>query len=189
MNWFLASQCLFYYLYRSKAESNNFTKLWNVFFLLFSFSTFFGGLSHLLFHYTGLQGKIPGWGTAVIAISCIEWAIASKISEPGRRNLNLLIWIKLVITFLTLLWDLHFKWVMIHTGVGLILILGIWSIISLRNGKESSKFFLWGIAWAIAPLPVRIFEIDLHDWFNRDDISHLFMLISIYFFHRGVQNS
>ncbi len=187
LNWVLAGQCYYYYLQRTKNNSTTYDRLWSAFFLCFSISTFLGGLSHFLFNYTGMQGKIPVWGAAVMAITFIELATVRQIEDKWQQHVSLLAWIKFVSTIVILIFDFHFKWVMIHTGIGLILILGTWALQAYRGGNVQARFFLWGILFSLIPLPIRLLEFDLHLWLNRDDLSHLFIMGTLYYFYEGAR--
>ena len=186
-NWLLTFQALYFFLNRPKDNTSTFDRFWAMFFLFFAVSTFFGGLSHFFFYYTALQGKIPGWSAAVISITFIELATATQLPDKWSKKLYSIIAVKFIVAIAILIFDLDFKWVMVHTGSGLILILGFWALAAHLKGHPSSRYFLWGILAAIAPLPIRALGFDLHEWFNRDDLSHVFMMVTVFLFQKGVK--
>ena len=183
-NWLISFQCLYYFKesYESSGRSS-FHKNWRYFFLLFGLSTFFGGLSHLLFFYFDLTGKIPGWSCAILSITFLELAVLSF--RKVIRNWEKLVWIQTALIFILLLFDFKFLWVTLQTIIGLVLVLGVYSIIQVRNGEKGWKGYLFGIGWMIVSVPVVILEVDPAIWFNRHDISHLFMMLCLHQFYRA----
>ncbi|PIB36898.1 hypothetical protein BFP72_16550 [Reichenbachiella sp. 5M10] len=175
------------YLRMKEEDATDFKKYWTNFYWLFAVSTLFGGFSHLLYNYFGMMGKIPGWLAAVLAISSIEMAVASQY-ESRQDTLKNLVRIKAVIILLLLSIDLQFTWVMVHTAIGLLIILGASAIHHIRMGQSHYYLFLYSIGLMILTLPFRLGGIDLHLWFNRDDVSHVFMIISLVLFYKGVKH-
>ncbi|UXP33319.1 hypothetical protein N6H18_05060 [Reichenbachiella agarivorans] len=186
LNMVMCLICVILYMRLRNQQSSDFTRYWINFFWLFAVSTFFGGFSHLLFNYLGMLGKIPGWLAAVLAISSIEMAVATQY--PDRLiTLKNAIRVKAVLALLLLSVDLQFTWVMIHTAIGLLIILGAASIHLIKMGESQFSFFLYGIAAMILTLPFRLGQIDPHLWFNRDDVSHLLMMLTLVLFYKGVK--
>lgn len=185
-NWMLSFQC-FYYFIRLNRKHNT-TKsffYWKYFFFLFAISTFFGGLSHLFFHYWELWGKIPGWSAAICSITFLELAVLSH-QEKNTQFWNGIVWFQLVLIFTLLIIDFRFIWVTVQTAVGLIFVLGIYSIHQLKKSNTVWKGYLIGIGWMIVSVPIAILKIDLAIWFNHQDISHVFMLLCLYCFYKTV---
>ena len=189
MNWLIAAQCIVYFSVLSKFQENEFLKYWKGFFLLFGISTFFGGLSHALFNYTGLLGKIPGWGLAVLAISSVQLTVTHEKKSEVPSWVRPAIYLQLAIVASLLLFKFQFLWVTIHTAIGLVVFLGAWSVTGFRRGRREFAFYIWGIVSIVLSLPFLLFKIDLHDWFNRHDISHVFMIITLHLFYLGAKNT
>ncbi|MBU2915426.1 DUF6962 family protein [Reichenbachiella agariperforans] len=187
LNMVMCLLSMFLYFRLKDEEISDFKKYWINFYWLFALSTFFGGFSHLMFNYFGMMGKIPGWLAGVLAISSIEMAVATQYE--GRQNtLKNLVRAKAVIILLLLSINLQFTWVMIHTAIGLLFILGASSIHQVRMGASHYYLFLYSIGLMILTLPFRLGGIDLHLWFNRDDVSHVFMILSLILFYKGVKH-
>lgn len=182
----LVSIALFYRL--KNEEVSEFTKHWMNFFWLFAISTLFGGFSHLLFNYLGMMGKIPGWLAAVLGISCIELAVATQ--HPLKEGIiKACVRFKAIVILTLLAFDLQFTWVMIHTAIGLLGILGISATRHVKNGQTHFLYFLIAVGIMILTLPFRLGQIDPHLWFNRDDISHVFMILTLVLFYKGVKHA
>jgi len=185
-NWLITAQCFYFFYKMSSLKAGpRYLTYWMYFFLLFGASTFFGGLSHLLFHYFELAGKIPGWSLAILSITCLEYAVFHNNAEKHRLWIRL-VGLQTVIIFVLLAWDFRFVWVSVQTVIGLILVLGIYSIAQLKSGHQQWKGFLIGIGWMVLSVPVVALELDVSVWFNRHDISHLLMMLCLYHFYRTV---
>lgn len=186
MNWIMAVQCAFYFS-KLKSSDSFFQKYWSWFFLAYTVSLSFGGLSHLMYHYTGLNGKIPGWSLAMIAVAAGELAMIADLRDEKKKRLFLtLIRSKLFASFVLLFLDLSFKWVMVQTA-GLFLFVGLISYSRMKSGRRNYRFFLYGMLCLAAMAIVKIAGIDFHPaWFNRDDLAHVFMLIAYWLFFRAI---
>ena len=188
-NWIISIQCLLHFRsLKQSSSSGQWIKGWAAFFALFSASTFFGGISHTFYHYLGMNGKIPGWSLAVLSISCLEYTVLLRHSfwKPWIAFSTVLI--QTILVFLVLSFDFQFLWVTIHTSMGLLLVLGGSSLI-LRTHNRGNIDFIIAIAWMLASLPFVILGIDLNTWFNRHDISHVFMIISLYKMYDAAKKS
>jgi len=179
-NWVISIQCFFYAARvwnPISSDSNKAARSWVLFFILFGGSTFFGGLSHLLFHYFTILGKIPGWSLAILSMTFLEIAV---LQQGGKSKFQALIWFQTAVVFIFLIMDFQFLWVSVQTVFGLLLVLGTVSISEIRRGQNAWKGYLLGIGWILASLPFVIFKIDLSIWFNRHDVSHIFMILCLH---------
>ena len=187
LNWVFTIQSWYYFKKLKHWKNSSFAVNWRWFFLFFGFSGLFGGLSHLLYNYTGLLGKIPGWATAIIAITFLELAMSSLAKGKLAKVLKIVVFAKLGITAFVMIVFFNFNMVIIHTAAGMILWIVIPGFYYLSKGKVELNNFLWAIFFMLLTLPFRILKIDLHLWFNRDDAAHIFMLITLYLFYSGVK--
>lgn len=187
MNWVLAIQAAIFYN-RLKQVNTTFQQYWKWFFLAYAISPIFGGLSHLLFNYFTLYGKIPGWSIALVGIAFAEMAMISDIKDPRKKQMLVtVIRAKVFATFIMLFFDLSFKWVMAHTA-GFFVITGVLSYNRFREGKKNYRYFLYGIASLLVTAIVKVGEIDFHPaWFNRHDIAHFVMVFMYWMFFKGVK--
>lgn len=189
MNWVLAVQCFYFYRLLKKQEpTSTFHSYWTWFFLCYAGSLFFGGFSHLLYHYIGMAGKIPNWSLALIGVTFAELAMVADIADPKKKaTLVAVIRGKLVAAVVILIYDFTFKWVMVHSG-GMILIIGAISFARWRGGQSSYRYFIYGIGFLLLMAFVKIAELDFHpEWFTRDDFAHFLMLLMYWLFYKGVK--
>lgn len=186
LNWALAIQSFYYFRKLKSWRFSNFSIYWRWFFLLFGISTLFGGPSHFLYAYTGLMGKIPGWLTAVFAITFMELAMSDLFENEWRKRLATLSLIKLALTCVTLFFAFDFNTIIIHT-TGMLVFTVIPAVYLINQGKADINYIILGIMSLFATLPFRFLEWDFHEWFNRDDIGHVLMGITLFCFFRGVK--
>ena len=185
LNWVLMIQAWFYFSRLKNRNSSTFSSSWRWFFLIFGISGCFGGVSHLLYNYTGVPGKFPGWLAAIVAVSLMEFAMVSLAEGKLRKGLQYLVGTKLVVSATLLILYLNFTVVMIHSSVmGLFLLVP--SLLYLVKGRSELSYFLIGALTLVASLPFKLLAIDFHLWFNRDDIGHIFMMMALYCFYKGV---
>lgn len=187
LNWVFAFQAWYYFKRLKHWNNSAFAVNWRWFFMFFGFSGFFGGLSHLLYNYTGLMGKIPGWSSAILSITLLELAMNSLAEGKLKKSLDILVYVKLAITAFVMIVFFNFNMVIIHTAAGMVLWILVPGFYYLSKGQSMLNSFMWGIFFMALTLPFRIFKIDLHLWFNRDDAAHIFMLITVYLFFTGVK--
>ncbi len=186
LNWVFAFQSWYFFTRLRHWNKSPFVSFWRWFFLFFGFSGFFGGLSHLLYNYTGLAGKIPGWTSAILAVTFLELAMSSIAEGKRRKGLYTLVFVKLAITAFVMIVYFNFNMVIIHTA-GMVLWILIPGFYYLSKGKQELTSFLWGIFFIACTLPFRLLKYDFHVWFNRDDVAHIFMMITLYLFFSGVK--
>lgn len=186
MNWVLALFCGYFYL-RLKQSTGKFSRYWSWFFLLFFVSFFFGGIAHLFFEYLGMNGKIPGWSAAILAVSSGEAAMIWGMQDLKKKQvLTAVMRSKLLATFVILFIDFSFTWVMLHTA-GFWLMVGVIAIRRMKSGMVDYKYFLIGMSFLFVIAAVKIGQVDIDPaWFNRDDIAHFVMLGMYFMFYKGV---
>lgn len=186
MNWVLAALTLSFY-FKLRNSDTPFLKYWAWFFLLFTVSFFFGGLSHLLFEYTGMKGKIPGWSAAIFGVTIAEMALLLGIEDEKKRQiLTSVVRAKIFATFVLLFINLSFTWVMVHTAGFWVLMIFI-ATSRMKSGQSGYKYFLIGMSFLFVIAAVKVGEVDVHPaWFTRDDIAHFIMLAMYWMYYKGV---
>jgi hypothetical protein len=185
LNWVMMLQCFYYFKKLRQWRISYYSIFWRWFFLFFGISALFGGLSHLLFAYSGLTGKIPGWICGIIAVSSMEMAMVYSMEQKNRLKIQIIIVFKLIASLILLSYYFDFDVVIIHS-VGMAFFIVIPFLIYLREKKYNLNFMFYGLVMLIAALPARIMQYDFHIWFNRDDVGHVFMMFALFLFHNGV---
>ncbi len=183
-----------------KFQRSNFVKNWNLFFFIFGIGFFFGGLGHLMYNYWGIPGKYIGWFAGMTSVYLIERAILPFLSN--KKTVNILLQIStfkfilailaeiLVIYFIDLEKDysVAMKVPIINSSIGLIYTLAILGYVFSKRITPGFKYFLYSV---LVMLPTLIFQtqkINFTQWFDKNDISHVFLLIGVIFYYLGVKN-
>ena len=140
----------------------------------------------LFYNYLGMLGKIPGYSTTIISIGMLEYAMVIYFYPKGNILLKSIILILMASAFGLLIFELKFLWVAIHMAIGIVLFLGMPFSFRIIKGEKKASFFFWGFIFMLMTLPVELLRLNLHPWFQHQDISHVFMICALYCFSKGV---
>ncbi|MBW7867713.1 MAG: hypothetical protein H3C31_05245 [Brumimicrobium sp.] len=196
LDWVMAFICFFVFL-RLKNHTSDFHRYWKLFFLFFGLSTFFGGLGHLFFYYTGNYGKIPSWTFAIISNYYVGKAML-KLNVLSIQKIQLLskilsvkflVFMSLMLFVVLMYGKNSFVFSMVDsvlTTLAYCLGLGIYY---KKQGLESFKYIVWAVVLLFPSIFIFVFKINVSLWLNKDDLSHLFMIASLVFFYIGVKNT
>jgi len=194
----IVSLYLGFLLYR-KENKSTFSKWWFAFFILFGISSFLGGLGHALFFYFGAKGKILNWITGIITIYLIERAMISSLKDVRKRQLyEAIVLGKLVFVFVVFIYviltqpieekpELGFLPLAIHTIIGVFSTAGLIGFSQSKTQSIAYKYFYFGVAIILPSAFFYLLKINPIDWFDKNDISHLFITIGVVFFYIGVK--
>ena len=185
--------------YSGLNKKNDFYNLWAKFYLCFGFSFLLGGLGHLLFHYFGLFGKSFSWLLGIVSPYFIEKAMLSLWHNPRQRKqwlrlsmIKTIVFVILEIAFL-LTMDLHIdpsRGLIIPTlssilGLGFCLVILAWKYQkSLHTGF---RYFWIGSLVLIPNAGIQALKINLHPWFDRNDLSHVLLLFGLIIYYVGLK--
>ena len=170
---------------------------WKIFFVIFGISFIGGGLGHSFFNIWGVEGKYFGWITAIISVFFIEQAMLSILSSKYNALFKSLSLIKLILAEIGLLSIFVFadmdadpqKGLLvpsISTAIGFIACLGI---LGVRYQKTITQSFNWFWISVLIMIPSAIFQgmkISLHPLFDRNDISHILLVLTLIFYWKGI---
>jgi len=177
----------------------DFFKNWNYFYLFFGICMFLGGIGHLMFNYWGFYGKYIPWYLGIVSIFFLEKAMISLISSKLRILLLRISIIKLVAalileTIIFYYMDMsldHSIGVRIpatNSAIGFIFSLGV---LGNKFKKEIDKNFIYMVYSVFILLPSAIFlglKINFHPWFDKNDFSHLSLIIAMFLFYRAIKS-
>jgi hypothetical protein len=177
---------------------NKFSNAWYRFFFIFGLATIFSGLGHLFYNYHQFYGKLIGWLLIPLSIFWIEIAMIEahwkkKLIERAKKLYRM----KLLLVYLifTVIWvntdvlnkpQLLFLPIAINSMLGLLIGVGIFSYQFRKKISASFVSIFIGIAIIFPSAFIFIFKINLHQWFSKNDFSHVLMIIGIIFFYLGV---
>jgi len=172
---------------------------WKWFFLIFGFASIAGGLGHTFLNYWGMGGKFPAWICGPFAIYCLEQAMISV--EPNEKRLSMLKLIsaiKLLIVYVVFIIicskqtiglniKLPFLPIAINTIIGIILTAGVLGLIYKKKLSSHFKYIVLGVLVLIPTAFIFLMKINLHQWFDKNDLSHVLQLIGILYFYIGIK--
>ena len=181
-------------------KSNHpFYTYWKWFFLIFGIASFFGGLGHTFLNYWGMGGKFPAWICGPFAIYCLEQGMIA--AEPNEKRLSLyklLSAIKLLIVYVVFVIicskqtiglniKLPFLPIAINTIIGILLSAGLLGLIYKKKLSKDFKYITLGVLVLIPTAFIFLMKINLHQWFDKNDLSHILQLIGIIYFYIGIK--
>ncbi|MDX2360193.1 MAG: hypothetical protein QNK23_05275 [Crocinitomicaceae bacterium] len=172
---------------------------WYWFLLIFGFGFFVGGFGHLFFNYTGIPGKYPALYLGLISTAFLEKTMISLHPKESIRKLfGRLIYIKLTIalisatlvfTFVDLYKDPSLALVVssINGAIGSIYALGYLGLKFAKSITPSFHYIVIGVVLFIPTALVQSYKISLHQWFDRNDISHALIIVSLILYYFGIK--
>ena len=177
----LISIISFYFYFLLKKRQFHASRSFQTFFFWMGSATFFGVIGHVFFYYLGVFGKYPSWFSTIITayyfcISVLEVTNTTSLSNWKKglliKSIILLSISYLMKSFSYIAIDSVFSYVFIGTYFGL----------KLKQNTNNNYLLLGSIV--IYPT-ILIFgcKISIHRLFNKDDFSHLFILISLFFYY------
>lgn len=164
------------------------------FFLFMGIATVIGGvLGHGFLYITGQPGKIPGWFSSMIAVALFEraaiWHIKPLLKPKFGSWLGYLNYVELTLFFVLTLVTLNFVVVEIHAFYGLFLMLFMIEIYVYKRKKDPGSvniFIATGLGAVAAGFHALKFSFG--PWFNYNDISHIPMAASIWYYYQGARH-
>lgn len=195
---------LFFYNKIQRQQQNDdslFLKNWKLFYLWFGISFFCGGLGHLLYNYTGVMGKTPSWILGMVASFFIEQAMFSIHPNVSKRKiLKQISWIKLIVfVILELIVLITFdlsqtpeKGLILPTlcsTIGLFFCLGVLGVFYQKRIHSSFRFLWYSVFILIASAIPQSLKINFHQYFDRNDLSHIFLIIGLILYYQTIKQS
>jgi len=191
-SFFIASK-----LYQ-KRRSHGFVKYWYYFFLTFALGAILGSIGHGLFYYLGPQGKFPTWISAILSTYFIEKAMIKSYERYNKNNtLGKIAFFKMIFIFLLVITvissaefdrnhTIGFLPIAINTILGVFISVSIIGTANIKNQRG----FQWLFIGVLAMLPsaaIFLMKINLFQWFDKGDLSHIFMTIGVCMYYVGVK--
>lgn len=183
----------------SKYPKTDFFKFWRYGIFTLGLSFFVGGFGHLLFQYYSHQGKIPSWYISLFIPFFIEIAMISILSnEKWKRIFKIISFSKLIViliatTALLFVVDLEkepqgvLKYTTIHTTLGLFSVLVGLAIYYARKITPSFYYFVFSVLVLIPAPFIQRMKINPHLFYDRNDLSHTLVLVSLIFYYYGIK--
>jgi hypothetical protein len=195
----MGSISIFFAYKVGKIESNlAFYTYWRWFFLLFGYGAILGGIGHTFYNQLGVAGKFPSWICGPISVYCLEQAMISIHPIDKRLNLlKLISTLKLMVVYSVFIVicmnvDIHekiglpFLPIAINTILGVSFTAGILALWYKKKLSEKFKYFYLGVLIMLPASAIFLMKINLHPWFDKNDLSHVLMTAGIIYFYLGI---
>lgn len=173
--------------------TNAISKNWRLFFLFLGISTLFGGTAHALFAvHEGVAYKSVWLTMQIINGIAIYFAqhatLISVLKDSPNRNL----WkysyaVQLILYYIVLLTVQKYIVTIIDNALGLIPIMVLH--FTSKRKEEYHKLIAYGILISFITAIVHGAKLSIHDYFNFNDIAHVFIMISLTVMWKGAQMS
>lgn len=172
-----------------------FFKHWKHFFYVFGIGFFLGGLGHFCYGYWGIAGKVPAWYISGISSALfIELGMASLLPKERYKKLVQFFIIKTAIIWVIQALLIAFINLEKEPGLGLIgptlamitalpTSLGVLGYRFSKSITPKFKYLWWSLIVFSPSLLFQAMKINFHQWFDRNDVSHVLMFanITLYF--------
>jgi len=182
-----------------KLHSNKaFYTYWKWFFLLFGFGAIVGGIGHTFYNYLGVAGKFPSWLCGPTSVYCLEQGmIAIHPNEKKMERFKLASTLKLFVVFIAFATicitvdiaekkELPFLPIAINTIVGVTATAGLLGLYYAKRISKKFRYFYLGVLIMLPTAFIFLLKINLHPWFDKNDLSHVLMTGGIIYFYIGI---
>lgn len=198
-NFLIFLTCLIVFFKIKKFEKSSFFNFWALGIIAFGLSFFVGGFGHLFFGYFSHYGKIPSWYFSLFIPFFIELAMISIYpNNKWKRIFKITSYTKMIIiilltSYLIITSDLIadpqrvLKFTTVHTMSGLVFALVFLGIKYAKMFTKTFYEFVFGVLILLPTPVIQTMKINLHPYFDRNDFSHLLLLISVIFYYRGIK--
>lgn len=189
----------FYLAIHRWSVHSNFIIYWRRFFLWFGLCYGLGSLGHLFYNYWAMAGKLPALFLSLLSPFFIEQAMLSIYRDDvWRVRLKRLSLYKLLLslasfTLVCAYVDMAsdpFKGLIVITIsslIGLIFSLGYLGYRYAEKYSSGFKYFWISVLVLLPSVFFQAFKINFLPWFDRNDVSHLMMLLALLLFYKGVK--
>jgi len=186
-NWLIFVLCM---IWVSKLKPvNEAVKNWRWFFILFGIACLFGGFAHSLYQYFGNVGKIPQWILGIVSGFFAGKAMWSLLPDSNKfkRFLFIFLWLKMIVNLTLCLSFMSFTFVTIDSILTYFIYAGGIGFYLYKKGQKELRYFFIAVLCCLPAAFIFLLKIDLSKYFNREDLSHVFILLCLIFFHIGTK--
>lgn len=172
--------------------------IWTVFFVVFALTFFTGGLGHLCFNYWGIPGRGVSWFLGFLAVYYCEISMLSLLKEKTRNQLIFISKMKLIFMIIGLSWMLLYANIAedvdkgmllptINTSIGFVYALGVLGYIYSKTISSAFRFLYISVLILLPSLFFQVLKINIHPWFDRNDVSHILLLASLVLYYMAIK--
>ncbi len=189
----VSAVCLFaYYKISSMERKESLFVYFRFFFLTMCIATAYGGIiGHAFLYAFGFAWKVPAWIISMASVALLERASiqhARPLMKPViGKTFAIINIIELMIFVCISMYTLNFFFVEVHAAYGLIIVVLSFELFTYIHSKDKASLtFLLGVFFAFLSAVIHLNRISINEWFNYNDISHVFMAVSGWCFYKGV---
>jgi len=182
-------------LYMHSKNSYNF--LWMWFFMIFGIGFFAGGIGHLVYNYAGIYGKYGAWYIGIVSTLVLELAMVSQLRKY-KTIVNRLLLFKaclavVSLTTLVALVDLSsapskgLVVPVVNSSIGLLFSLAYLGYCYTKTKSKGFSYLYWSILVFLPTIFLQAFKINIHPWFDRNDLSHVLIILTLFLYFKSLQ--
>jgi len=187
MNLAMAAFSFFAFFKLNKTQADEAGKWWKLFYLTFGISTVFGALGHGLFFYFGVPGKFACWIAGCLAnVFCAKAILSFTGYQIKNKALEVFIWSKSLLLLVAALITQKFVFVAVDAIVTYLTFTGGFALMLKKRGLQEMKYMILGVIVLLPSAFVFLLKINIHRWFDKNDLSHVLMLSGITCFFLGI---
>lgn len=189
-----------YFAFKVRQIQSNlpFYTYWRCFFIVFGYGAILGGIGHTFFNQLGVAGKFPSWICGPLTVYCVEQAMISIHPIEKRFNLfKLLSALKMFVVYIIFSVicinapiaekvGLPFLPIAINTIIGISFSAGLLALWYKKKISTKFKYFYLGVLVMLPASAIFLLKINLHQWFDKNDLSHILMIAGIIYFYIGI---
>jgi len=176
-----------------------FYRLWRAYFLVFGISFLMGGLGHGLYHYTGIIGRYPSWLLGMVSTYLVELAMVSiYVDKTKIKALKIIFGLKFIVFILAEILvfaclDLEnnppigLRIPALYTLIGMAYAVGYLAANYQKKINENFKYFWFGALVLFPNVFIQGLKINLHPWFDRNDLSHVLLIVGSFFYFVAIR--
>lgn len=162
------------------------------FFLLMALGCFVGGiLNHAVFYLLDYSWKLPMVLLIGLSMSALQmaglYAVQPRIQSRFFHLFRALIWLQIALIPLWM-WlspaeDMGIRVLVPHLAVGLfVFLVPLQAVGHFRWQRSGSKIMLYGLLLMLPATVVQLTQMNLHRWFNQNDLGHVLLMVPLYVF-------
>lgn len=181
----------FYAYFKLKKSDDRANNLMKYNFLVLALGAILGGIvGHAFIYGLNNQWRLLGWFLTLISILMLEFAALeyskTHLNPLGVKLISAFIFIEFTaVTALTINF-VDFKYVTIHSTIGIILVFTPLHLITyLKTKNKGAKYMMYSVLVLISTLLVFKIPIVIHEYFNHKDLAHIITCASVILMYKG----
>ncbi len=181
---------LFCYLKLNKRDMDYPHKNWNYFFLLIGVSSLVGVVVHGFSYYTSPQVHFHIWWLMGIiqgaGFSIAQFGVGSNVFLKRKSIVGIVVIIQFLAFATSMYVTESYEIAKLHIGLSLVPIMIYYVFLGMK-GLKAEIFVATGIGVSALTGVIHALKISFSQWFNYNDIAHVFILASITLMYKGIK--